>query len=57
MTQFTGIANPNKQGIEHIAHDIDSKTHYYRIGLYSRPFVPAGFGPGTIGGFCPGSNG
>jgi hypothetical protein len=23
---MTGIANPNKQGIEHIAHDIDSKT-------------------------------
>ena len=32
-------------------------THYYRTGLCSRPFVPAVFGPGTIGDFCPGSNG
>jgi len=32
-------------------------THYYKTGLCSRPFVPAAFGPGTIGGFCPGSNG
>ena len=31
--------------------------HYYRIGLCSKPFVPAAFGTGTIGGFCPGSNG
>ena len=30
--------------------------HYYKTGLCSRPFVPAVFGPGTIGGFCPGSN-
>ena len=28
--------------------------HYYIIGLRSRPFVPAAFGPGTISGFCPG---
>jgi len=33
------------------------KRHYYRIGLCSRSFVPADFGPGTIGGFCPESNG
>ena len=32
-------------------------SHYYRIGLCSRPFVPAAFGSGTIGGFCPESNG
>ena len=31
--------------------------HYYRICFCSRPFVPVTFGPGTIGGFCPGSNG
>ena len=31
--------------------------HYYRIALCSKSFVPAAFGPGTIGGFCPGSNG
>ena len=31
--------------------------HYYKTGLCSWPFVPAAFGPGTIGGFCPGSNG
>ena len=31
--------------------------HYYRIGLCSKPFVPAAFEPGTKGGFCPGSNG
>ena len=31
--------------------------HYYKTGLCSRPFVPAAFGPGTIGDFCPGSNG
>jgi len=31
--------------------------HYYKTGLCSRSFVPAAFGPGTIGGFCPGSNG
>ena len=31
--------------------------HYYRTGLCSKPFVPAVFGPGTIGGFCPRSNG
>ena len=31
--------------------------HYYRIGLCSRTFVPVTFGPGTKGGFCPGSNG
>ena len=31
--------------------------HYYKTGLCSRPFVPAAFGPGTIGVFCPGSNG
>ena len=31
--------------------------HYYRTGLCSRTFVPAAFGPGTIGGFCPGPNG
>ena len=30
---------------------------YYRTGLCYRPFVPAAFGPGTIGGFCPESNG
>ncbi|KAG2638661.1 hypothetical protein PVAP13_2NG651000 [Panicum virgatum] len=34
-----------------------TEPHYYRIGLRSRPFVPAAFGPGTIGCFCPGSNG
>ena len=34
-----------------------SLIHYYITGLCSRPFVPAAFGPGTIGGFCPGSNG
>ena len=32
-------------------------VHYYRTGLCSRTFVPVGFGPGTIGGICPGSNG
>ena len=32
-------------------------VHYYRIVLYFRSFVPVAFGPGTIGGFCPGSNG
>src|SRR6185503_21136472 len=32
-------------------------VHYYRTGLCSRPFVPVAFGPGTIGGFCPGSKG
>ena len=31
--------------------------HYYKIGLSSMPFVPVTFGPGTKGGFCPGSNG
>jgi len=31
--------------------------HYYKTGLCSWPFVPAAFGAGTIGGFCPGSNG
>ena len=31
--------------------------NYYKTGLCSWPFVPAAFGPGTIGGFCPGSNG
>ena len=34
-----------------------TKPHYYKTGLCSRPFVPAAFGPGTIGGFSPGSNG
>src|SRR6185437_12818121 len=33
------------------------ERHYYKTGLCSWPFVPAAFGPGTIGGFCPGSNG
>jgi len=33
------------------------KIHYYKTGICSKPFVPAAFGPGTIGGFCPGSNG
>jgi len=33
------------------------RRHYYRTGICSRPFVPAAFGPGTIGAFCPGSNG
>ena len=37
--------------------DLVSHKHYYRIGLCFRPFVPAAFGPGTIGGFCLGSNG
>ena len=32
-------------------------NHYYRIGLCFMPFVPVIFGPGTKGGFCPGSNG
>ena len=32
-------------------------VHYYRIGLCSRSFIPVTFGPGTKGGFCPGSNG
>jgi len=32
-------------------------VHYYKTGLCSWPFVPAAFGPGTIVGFCPGSNG
>ena len=31
--------------------------HYYRIGICSRSFVPVTFGPGTKGGFCPGSKG
>ena len=31
--------------------------HYYKTGICSRPFVPTAFGPGTIGGFCPRSNG
>ena len=31
--------------------------HYYRIGLCSRSFIPVTFGPGTKGGFCPGSIG
>ena len=48
--------------LEHHAKDLpknsqDTINHYYRTGLYSRLFVPAAFGPGTIGGFCPGSNG
>ena len=39
------------------AHNNFVTHHYYRTGLCFRPFVPAAFGPGTIGGFCPGSNG
>ena len=31
--------------------------HYCKIGLCSKSFVSAAFGPETIGGFCPGSNG
>ena len=34
-----------------------TKKHYYRIGLCSRSFIPVTFGPGTKGGFCPGSKG
>jgi len=34
-----------------------SWVHYYRIGLCSRSFIPVTFGPGTKGGFCPGSKG
>ena len=33
------------------------RVHYYRICLCSRSFVPVAFGPGTIGDFCPKSNG
>jgi len=36
---------------------LDPPMHYYRICLCSRSFVPVAFGPGTIGGFCPGSKG
>ena len=36
---------------------VSSSCHYYRIDLCSGPFVPATFGPRTIGGFCLGSNG
>ena len=36
---------------------LDISSHYYKINLSSRPFVPITFGPGTKGGFCPGSNG
>jgi len=32
-------------------------SHYYRIGLCSRSFIPVTFGPRTKGGFCPGSKG
>ena len=32
-------------------------THCYRIALCSRSFIPVTFGPGTKGGFCPGSKG
>ena len=35
----------------------DYYSHNYRTDLCSRLFVPAVFGPGTIDGFCPGSNG
>ena len=31
--------------------------HYYIIDFCSRLFVLVVFGPGIIGGFCPGSNG
>ena len=33
---------------------LERRAHYYRTDLCSRPFIPAAFGPGTIGGFCPG---
>ena len=43
----------NLPGITHTLNSI----HYYRNGLWSFKFVPAGIGPGTKGVFSPGSNG
>ena len=40
----------------HPSLDAKDLDHYYRTSLCSRPSVPTVFGPGTIGGFCPGSN-
>ena len=40
-----------------ISTNFFKNIHYYITGLCSGPFVPVVFGPGTIGGFCPRSNG
>ena len=40
-----------------ISTNFFENIHYYRTGFCSGPFVPVVFGPGTIGGFCPRSNG
>jgi hypothetical protein len=53
-THIKRFTYPNAMSDEEV---VSNKFHYYRTDLCSRPFVPVAFGPGTKGGFCPGSDG